>query len=83
MANVTLTADEELLVKARAYAQARKTTLNQLIRDYLTRLTGEIAPEQAADEFAELARTRPGRSESNFVFDRRAAHVRGGGRRSS
>jgi len=81
MANVTLTADEDLLAKARAYAQARKTTLNQLIRDYLTRLTGQVDPEQAAEEFAELARSRPGCSEEGFVFSRRAAHVREGGKR--
>jgi hypothetical protein len=76
MANVTLTADDDLLAKARAYAQVRKTTLNQLIRDYLTRLTGQIAPEQAAEEFAELARSRPGCSEEGFVFNRRDAHLR-------
>jgi hypothetical protein len=76
MANVTLSADADLLARARAYAQARQTTLNQLIRDYLTRLTGQIDPQRAADEFAELARSRPGRSEESFVFDRRAAHVR-------
>ena len=34
MANITLTADEALLAKARAYAHARKTTLNQLIRNH-------------------------------------------------
>ncbi len=82
MANVTLSADEELLAKARAYAQARQTTLNQMFRDYLMRLTGEIDPEQAAEEFAALARTRPGRSEEDFVFDRRATHARATGRSS-
>lgn len=80
MANVTLTANEELLAKARAYAQVRKTTLNQLIRDYLTRLTGEIDPHQAAEEFAELAHARPGRSDEGFAFDRRALHARGEGK---
>ena len=77
--NVTLTADEKLLVKARAYAQARNTTLNQLIRDYLGRLVGELDPQQAAAEFAEVARSRPGRSQAWFAFDRRAVHDRGGG----
>jgi len=76
MANVTLTADEDLLAKARAYAQARQTTLNQLFRDYLVRLTGAIDPQQASEEFAELARSRPGRSEEGFVFERRAIHQR-------
>jgi len=76
MVNLTLTADEELVAKARAYAQTRKTTLNQLIRDYLTRLTGQMDPQRAADEFAELARSHPGRSEEGYVFDRRAIHAR-------
>jgi hypothetical protein len=80
MANITLTADEKLLAQARAYAQERKTTLNQLFRDYLTRLTGEIDPERAAEEFAALARTRPGRSDEGFAFDRKAIHTRGDGR---
>jgi hypothetical protein len=76
VANVTLSADEELLARARAYAQARQTTLNQLFREYLTRLTGEIDPERAAEEFSTLARSCPGRSEEGFVFDRRALHTR-------
>jgi hypothetical protein len=83
MVNVTLTADEGLVAKARAYAQARNTTLNQLVRDYLQRLTGRIDPERAAEEFAELARSRPGHSEEGFVFDRRAAHDRQGGTRGT
>lgn len=74
--NLTLNADDELVAKARAYAQARNTTLNQLIRDYLDRLIGQLTPEQAAEEFAELARSRPGRSEEGFIFDRQAVHAR-------
>lgn len=81
MVNVTLTADEDLLGKARAYAQARNTTLNQLVRDYLQRLTGQLDPEQAAEEFAELARSQPGRSDEGFAFDRHEAHDRPGGTR--
>ena len=76
MANITLTADEALLAKARAYAHARKTTLNQLIRNHLARLTGQLDPQRAAEEFARLAPSRPGRSDEDFVFDRRALHVR-------
>lgn len=77
MVNITLSADDDLVAEARAYAQARNTTVNQLIRDYLGRLTGQIAPELAAEEFAELARNQAGRSDEGYRFDRRAAHVRG------
>ncbi len=77
MVNITLSAEEKLVANARAYAQARNTTVNQLIRDYLGRLTGQIDPRRAAEEFAELARDRGGRSDEGFVFDRRDVHVRG------
>jgi hypothetical protein len=76
MVNITLSAEEGLVARARAYAQTRNTTVNQLIRDYLTRVTGQIDPQQAAAEFAELARDRGGRSDEGFVFDRRDVHVR-------
>ena len=76
MVNITLSAEDDLVAKARAYAQTRNTTVNQLFRDYLGRLTGQIDPQQAAEEFAELARNRGGCSDEGFAFDRRAAHVR-------
>jgi hypothetical protein len=74
--NITLSAEDDLVAKARAYAQTRNTTLNQLIRDYLGRLTGQIDPQQAAEEFSAIARNRAGRSDEGFVFDRRDVHVR-------
>lgn len=75
--NITLTADEKLIAKARAYAQAHSTTLNQMVRDYLERITGQIDSEEAARGFAELALTCPGRSDADFRFDREAIHIRG------
>jgi hypothetical protein len=74
--NLTLTADAELIAKARQYAQARHTTLNQLVRDYLNRVTGQPDAEEAAAEFAQLARSHAGRSERGFVLDRKALHAR-------
>lgn len=38
MKNITLSADEEMIASAREEARARKTTLNQLFRDWLTSL---------------------------------------------
>ena len=81
MVNVTLTADEKLVARARAYAVAHNTTLNQLVRDYLGRLTGQLDLQQAAAEFAAIARNQPGRSEEGYRFDRKAAHARGEGRK--
>ena len=39
MKNITLSADEALLEKARAKASAEQTTLNQLFRDWLAHYT--------------------------------------------
>ncbi len=75
--NVTLSADEALIAKARAYAQARNTTLNQLVRDYLERITGGLDGPEAAKEFAKLVQEHPGSPDPDFRFDRQAIHRRG------
>ncbi len=77
MKNITLSADESLIAAARAYAQAHQTTVNQLIRDYLARLTGHADGPEAAEEFAELARSHAGRSPDGWSFSRREIHDRG------
>lgn len=41
MKNVTLSADERLIERARERAHAQKTTLNQLFREWLASLTAE------------------------------------------
>ena len=42
---ITFRVDESLLRRARLYAQATGTTLNDLVRDHLTKLaSGEIEP---------------------------------------
>ena len=76
MKNITLSADEKLIAKARAYALAHDTTLNQLIRDYLARISGQGDVAEAAREFADLARTKAGCSSADWTFDREAIHVR-------
>ena len=40
MKNITLSADEECIRLAREQARARKTTLNQLFRDWLREVAG-------------------------------------------
>ena len=40
MKNITLSADEALIALARETARVRKTTLNQLFRNWLTELAG-------------------------------------------
>lgn len=41
MKNITLSADERLIARAREQAHVRKTTLNHLFRDWLASLVAE------------------------------------------
>jgi len=74
--NVSLATDPELLARAQAYAQARNTTLDRIVCDYLERLTEKVDPDLVADEFAALARNHSGCSQPGFKFDRYATHGR-------
>jgi len=74
--NITLSADETLIKKSRDYARAHHTSLNQLVRNYLVRLTGGNDAQQAADEFVRLASSMPGRSDEEYIFSRDAVYDR-------
>ena len=74
--NITLSADSALIHKGREYAKAHNTSLNQLVRDYLLRLTGGGQADIAADEFVRIAITMPGKSRSQFKFSRDAIYDR-------
>jgi hypothetical protein len=75
--NITLSADDRLIERARAAATARGTTLNQLIRDYMSHLAGESDARAIADELRRNALEGAGRSEPGWRFDRDAIHERG------
>ena len=74
--NITLSADTELIKKGREYARAHNTSLNQLVRDYLLRLTGGGDAEKAAEEFVRIASTMPGKSDNGYEFSRDAIYDR-------
>jgi hypothetical protein len=74
--NITLSADTELIKKGREYAKAHNTSLNQLVRDYLLKLTAGCEAEKAADQFVRIATTTPGQSDSGFKFSRDALYDR-------
>ncbi len=74
--NITLSADTELIKKRREYASAHNTSLNQLIRDYLLKLTGECDAEKSAEEFVRLASTMSGKFSNEFKFSRDAVYDR-------
>ena len=61
--NVTLAIDEKLLARARDVARKRRTTLNQLVRDYLEGLTTPEDVPTVAHEFERLWAEHEGHSE--------------------
>lgn len=64
--NLTLSADENLVRKAREYAAEHGTSLNRLIRSFLERLVGELPREEAAREFETVALRLPGNSHGHI-----------------
>jgi len=53
MRNITFSADEDLIEKARAVARSRRTTLNVAFREWLKRFTTETG---SASEYRALMR---------------------------
>jgi len=77
--NVTLSIDEKLLARARALAHERGTSVNQLVRDYLERLTGTSGPAGVMEQLERLWSEQPGRSggwkwNREEVYDRPVLH---------
>jgi hypothetical protein len=73
--NITLSVEDRLVEEARKLAQARGTSLNQLVRDYLE---GLVRPRKAEGYSTELRRlTAEGRGRSKgWRFDRDELHER-------
>jgi hypothetical protein len=76
--NITLSADANVVRRAREYANQHHTTLNQLVRDHLGQLTSGMTPDEAAAAFIEVARQQAGRSPDGYRFDRDEIHERKG-----
>ena len=76
--NITLSADKELVKRAREYAAQHGTSLNQIIREYMKQFSSVSSVEKNAEEFARLAREQGGVGPTGFVFDREEAHTRKG-----
>ncbi len=75
--NITLSADEKLIDNSRMYAKKHNTSLNNLVREYLKKITNESTLEDAAIEFGDLARDSGGESTSDYKFNRDAIYERG------
>jgi len=78
--NITLSAEEELIKKARKYANQRNTTINQIVRDYLAQLVGEASSDDVAREYEAVATSMAGRSPDGWKLDRDAIHRHEGAR---
>lgn len=74
--NITLSADEKLIRKAREYAKQHNSSLNNLVRRYLEKITNEKNGEDAAQEFEVLCRENPGESAPGYRFDRSEEYKR-------
>jgi len=62
MANITLSAPQQLLDKARQVARRQGTSLNELVRRHLRALVGDGEEADAAAELLTLMRKNGGRS---------------------
>jgi hypothetical protein len=60
--NVTLSVDDEVILRARCRAEALGTGVNQLVRQYLEQLAGKSDPNEDAQEFERLSKLAHGDS---------------------
>jgi hypothetical protein len=77
MKNITLSADDEVIAKARIYAKTHNTTLNQLMRDYLKQCIEQFEREAAAEAFLRLTKQCSSQPEEGWRFNREEIHRRG------
>jgi hypothetical protein len=75
--NITLSADKDLISNSRLYAEKHNTTLNNLVREYLKRITNESEGRKIAEEFETLARDNGGKSSRDYKFNRDEIYDRG------
>ena len=71
MANLTITVPEEILKSARQRALQQGTSVNALLREYLSQFAGtQSAQANAAQRVLELSRTsRAGRGKAKWTRD--------------
>jgi hypothetical protein len=78
MKNITLAVEEDVLAAVRKYAATNNTTVNGLVRDYLTRVAAqEDRAAKARKTLAELARNSAWDPGGDWKWDREALYDRG------
>lgn len=71
--NITLSVEDDVVVRARRRAESMGTSVNQLVRDYLESLAGGGGPgaeDSGGDEFEQLFRSSKGDSGGGWQFRR-------------
>ncbi|HIJ23992.1 MAG TPA: MerR family transcriptional regulator [Gammaproteobacteria bacterium] len=71
--NITLSVDKTVAEEARKVAAGMGTSLNQLVRDYLERLTNQRESSSDFSEFVELSGKG---AEEEWKFNREELHER-------
>ena len=71
MANLTITVDDQLLKRARLRALEQGTSVNALLREYLSRYAGAASAHgEAVEELIQLSKTaRAGRGRRSWTRD--------------
>ena len=72
---VTLSVDDEVMLRACRRAEAFGTTVNQLVREYLEQLAGKSDPSQDAVQFERLSKLAR-RDSRGWKFNREELHER-------
>lgn len=77
MKNITLAIEDDILDKVRVVAAENKTTVNAMVREFLTDIAGrDERREKARRELLELMQTSTARMRPDFKFDRDETHER-------
>jgi hypothetical protein len=71
--NVTLSVSSKIIEKARRRVEAMGTSVNQLVREYLEQIAGEVDAEADAKEFQRLSLDSQGNSHG-WRFNRDMLH---------
>jgi hypothetical protein len=77
MKKITLSIDDKILEKVRIVAAHKRTTVNALVRDFLTEIAGRDERQaEARKELLRLANASKGRMAPDWKFDREETHER-------
>ena len=77
MKNITLSIDDEILENARVIAAEKRTTVNAMVREYLTEVAGRDARlARARRELLNMMDTSKGRMKPGWKFSREETYER-------